>query len=53
MVDKVTDYGFSGGPVLNSVGRVVGMVCAGSYEGASWILKPEFIVDAVEDVLNG
>ncbi len=52
MVDTVIDYGYSGAPVMNALGAVVGMACASTSEGASWILKSDFIKDAIGDVLQ-
>jgi S1-C subfamily serine protease len=52
MVATTTDFGFSGTPVLNTFGAVVGMVCVSTIKRTSWILKPEYIKDTLVDVLE-
>jgi hypothetical protein len=39
LIDEVSDFGFSGSPVLSLDGKVQGMLCESAYEGYSWCLK--------------
>eukprot|EP00457_Paulinella_chromatophora_P008498 gb/GEZN01008533.1/.p1 GENE.gb/GEZN01008533.1/~~gb/GEZN01008533.1/.p1 ORF type:complete len:281 (+),score=45.18 gb/GEZN01008533.1/:48-890(+) len=39
MLDRVSDFGLSGGAVVNGDGEVVAMLCESNYEAASWALR--------------
>lgn len=52
LVDRVVDFGFSGAPVINARGQVVGMLCASEYVGVSWVLKRDFMKDDIIDVIE-
>mmetsp|Transcript_28152 Transcript_28152/g.40079 ORF Transcript_28152/g.40079 Transcript_28152/m.40079 type:complete len:350 (-) Transcript_28152:147-1196(-) len=47
LVDTTADFGFSGGPVLNDKGELVGMLCESAYEATSWCLRSTFIMSAI------
>lgn len=51
-VEMVADYGFSGGPVYNSFGYVLGMLCAGDESGLplTFVLSASHLEDAIQDV---
>ncbi len=54
MVQMVADLGFSGGPVYNSFGQVLGMLCAGEMNGLplTYVLKASHLEDNLQDVFN-
>lgn len=52
LLDKTTDFGFSGAPVVDCSARVVGMLCASEYVSVSWALKSDFIKDALEECVT-
>ena len=51
LLDKTTDFGFSGAPVVDSFGDVIGMFCASERVSVSWALKSDFIDDALDECL--
>lgn len=53
LLDKTTDFGFSGAPVVDfSARRVVGMLCASEYVNVSWALKSDFIKEALDECVT-
>eukprot|EP00981_Chlorochromonas_danica_P004614 scaffold918_cov168-Ochromonas_danica.AAC.7 len=54
MVQMVADHGFSGGPVYNSFGYVLGMLCAGEMNGLpiTYVLKASHLEDNLQDVFD-
>lgn len=51
MVQMVADHGFSGGPVYDSFGYVLGMLCAGDVNGLplTYVLKSSHLEDNLLD----
>lgn len=49
LLDKTTDFGFSGAPVVDSFGDAIGMLCASEFVDVSWALKSDFIVEALAE----
>ena len=52
LLDKTTDFGFSGAPVVDDSGCVVGMLCASEYVNVSWALKSDFIVEGLDECVT-
>lgn len=54
MIDKSIDYGVSGGPVIDTDGGVLGMLCASciNYSQVSWVLKSSYMSDALDAVVE-
>lgn len=51
LLDTQSDFGFSGGPCFDESGRIKGMLCASFDTQFSWVLKAEFIHDALMDIV--
>ena len=54
LVDKSFDYGVSGGPVVDTNGDVLGMLCASCVEHSqiSWVISSSYIRDALDSVVQ-
>lgn len=52
LVNIVSDFGVSGGPVFDKYGYLKGMVCESHEIGITWALKADFMQDALDEVVT-
>ncbi|CAF4626866.1 unnamed protein product, partial [Didymodactylos carnosus] len=50
IVDRMVDFGFSGGPVLTTDGKVLGMLSMSPYSHDSWALRAKYILKAIKEL---